>query len=51
MKKRFFKLINLFILESLTQGYIRDFATFKRDILNIYGYQNILLLRDLEKLV
>lgn len=49
-KKDFFKLINLFILESLTQGYIRDFATFKRDILNIYGYQNILLLRDLEKI-
>ena len=44
------KILKLMIIESLTQGGIQDYNTIKRDILNIYGYQNIFLFRDLEHL-
>ena len=33
---------------SLTQNGIKDYQKLKREILNIYGYQNIFLFRDLE---
>ena len=47
-KKDLLKLLNLFIIETLTQGGVKDYNSLKRDILNIYGYQNIFLFRDLE---
>ena len=40
--------MNLFIIETLTQGGVKDYNSLKRDILNIYGYQYIFLFRDLE---
>ena len=43
-------LIKLMILESLTQNGVKDYQKLKREILNIYGYQNIFLFRDLENL-
>ena len=43
-------LIKLLILESLTQNGVKDYQKLKREILNIYGYQNIFLFRDLESL-
>ena len=42
------KLLNLMCIESLTQNGIKNYYSLKRDILNIYGYQNIFLFRDLE---
>ena len=47
-KKDLYKLLNLFIIETLTQGGVKDYNTLKRDILNVYGYQYIFLFRDLE---
>ena len=47
-KKDLYKLLNLFIIETLTQGSVKDYNTLKRDILNVYGYQYIFLFRDLE---
>ena len=44
------KILRLMAIESLTQGGIQDYNIIKRDILNIYGYQNIFLFRDLEEL-
>ena len=44
------KLLRLMAIESLTQGGIQDYNIIKRDILNIYGYQNIFLFRDFEEL-
>ena len=44
------KILRLMAIESLTQGGIQDYNIIKRDILNIYGYQNIFLLRDLEEI-
>jgi hypothetical protein len=49
-KKDLNKLIKLLCIESLTQGGIKDYNKLKRDILNIYGYQKIFLLRDLESI-
>jgi hypothetical protein len=49
-KKDLYGLIRLMVLESLTQNGIKDYYKLKREILNIYGYQNIFLLRDLETL-
>ena len=49
-QKDLFLLIRLMILESLTQNGIKDYHKLKREILNIYGFQNIFLFRDLEKL-
>ena len=49
-KKDLNKLIKLLCIESLTQGGIKDYNNLKRDILNIYGYQKIFLLRDLESI-
>jgi hypothetical protein len=43
-------LIKLMILENLTQNGVKDYQKLKREILNIYGYQNIFLFRDLENL-
>ena len=43
-------LIKLMILESLTQNGVKDYQKLKREILNIYGYQNIFLFRDLESI-
>ena len=44
------KILTLMSLETLTQGGIKDYDSIKRDILNIYGYQNIFLIRDLENI-
>ena len=44
------KILRLMAIESLTQGGVQDYNIIKRDILNIYGYQNIFLFRDLEEL-
>ena len=47
-KKDLYKLITLLILETLTQGCVKEYNSIKRDILNVYGYQHIFLLRNLE---
>ena len=49
-RKDLTKILTLMSLETLTQGGIKDYDTLKRDILNIYGYQNIFLIRDLENI-
>ena len=49
-KKDLVKILSLMILESLTQNGIENYAKIKRDILAVYGYQNIFLLRNLETL-
>ena len=49
-KKDLNKLLNLMCIESLTQNGIKNYNDLKRNILNIYGYQNIFLLRDLERM-
>ena len=49
-QKDLIDLIRLMVLESLTQNGIKDYQKLKREILNIYGYQNIFLFRDLELL-
>ena len=49
-KRDLHKILKLMVIESLTQGGIQDYNSIKRDILNIYGYQNIFLFRDLEHL-
>ena len=49
-KKDLNKLLNLMCIESLTQNGIKNYNELKRNILNIYGYQNIFLLRDLERM-
>ena len=49
-KKNLLNILNLMCIHSLTQGGIKDYYSLKRDILNIYGYQNIFLLRDLESM-
>ena len=49
-QKDLIDLIRLMVLESLTQNGIKDYQKIKREILNIYGYQNIFLFRDLEQL-
>jgi len=49
-KKDLIKILNLMCIESLTQEGIKNYNNLKRDILNIYGYQNLFLLRDLESM-
>ena len=49
-KKDLYKILNLLIFESLTQGGIKNYSSLKRDILNIYGYQKIFLFKNLEAL-
>ena len=49
-KKDLNKLLNLMCIESLTQNGIKNYYSLKRDILNIYGFQNLFLLRDLESM-
>ena len=49
-RKDFLKLIRLMVVESLTQNGIKDYEKLKREILNIYGFQHIFLIRNLEKL-
>jgi lysine-specific histone demethylase 1 len=49
-KRDLYKLLKLMSIESLTLGGIKDYNSIKKDILNVYGYQNIFLFRDLEKL-
>ena len=49
-KRDLIKILKLMVIESLTQGGIQNYNDIKRDILNIYGYQNIFLFRDLEHL-
>ena len=43
-------ILNLMALESMTQNGISNYNSIKRDILTIYGYQNIFLFRNLESL-
>ena len=49
-KKDLYKILNLILLDSLTQNGIKEYSLLKRDIMNIYGYQNIFLFRNLEEL-
>ena len=49
-KKDLIKILKLLSIECITQGGISNYNSIKRDILNIYGYQNIFLFRDLENL-
>ena len=42
------KIMKLICIECLTQGGIQNYNKMKREILNIYGYQNIFLFRNLE---
>ena len=49
-KKDMHKILNLMILESLTGNGISNYEKFKKDILAVYGYQNLFLFRNLEKL-
>ena len=49
-KKDLYKILNLMILESLIQNGVKNYAELKRDILNVYGYQNLFLFRNLETL-
>ena len=49
-KKDLYKILNLILLDSLTQNGIKEYSSLKRDIMNIYGYQNIFLFRNLEEL-
>ena len=49
-KKDFNKILNLLILESLIQDGIKNYEILKREMLNVYGFQNIFLFRNLEKL-
>ena len=49
-KKDFNTILNLMVIESLTQGGLKNYAEMKRDMLNIYGYQKIFLFRNLEAL-
>ena len=44
------KILKLMVIESLTQDGIKNYNDIKRDILNIYGYRNIFVFRDLERL-
>jgi len=49
-KKDLNKILSLMILESLTHNGIEKYAEIKKDILAVYGYQNLFLLRNLETL-
>ncbi len=49
-KKDMHKILNLMILESLIGSGISNYEKFKKDILAVYGYQNLFLFRNLEKL-
>ena len=49
-KKDLNQILKLMAIESITQGGIQGYNSIKRDILNVYGYQNIFLFRDLEHL-
>ena len=49
-KRDLYQILKLMVIENLTQGGIINYEEIKRDILNIYGYQNIFLFRDLENL-
>jgi len=49
-KKDMHKILNLMILESLTGNGLSNYEKFKKDILAVYGYQNLFLFRNLEKL-
>ena len=49
-KKDMHKILSLMILESLTGSGISNYEKFKKDILAVYGYQNLFLFRNLEKL-
>ena len=48
--KDMYELLNLMILESLIQGGLTNYEKLKKDILAVYGYQNLFLFRNLEKL-
>ena len=47
-KKDFYKILNVIILQSLIQNGIENYFLLKREIMNIYGYQQIFLFRNLE---
>ena len=49
-KRDLHQILKLMAIENLTRGEITNYDKIKRDILNIYGYQNIFLFRDLENL-
>ena len=47
-KKDLYKILNVIILQSLIQNGIENYFLLKREIMNIYGYQQIFLFRNLE---
>lgn len=49
-KKDLIQLLNLMCIESLTLGGIKNYYSLKKDILYIYGFQKVFLLRDLESM-
>lgn len=49
-KKDLYKILNVIILQSLIQNGIENYFLLKREIMNIYGYQQIFLFRNLESL-
>ena len=48
-KRDIYELLRLMILENLTQDGILNYKEIKRDLINIYGYEKIFLLNNLEK--
>ena len=49
-KRDIYELLRLMILENLTQDGILNYKELKRDLINIYGYEKIFLLNNLEKI-
>ncbi len=49
-KRDIYDLLRLMILENLTQDGILNYKEIKRDLINIYGYEKIFLLNNLEKI-
>ncbi len=46
-----YDILRLMVIENYTRNGIFKYNTIKRDILNIYGFQNIFLFENLEKLI
>jgi hypothetical protein len=49
-KKQLDKVLRLLCLVSVTQGGIEKYNLVKQDILNVYGYQKLFLMKNLEKM-
>ena len=49
-KKELYEILRLMILENFTQDGILNYKELKRDIINVYGFDKIFLLNNLEKI-